>query len=143
MAYAVRFSTRIQEDIKRGWSAWMNTRTENLAEFVQICLNFCWNEKASNLQDEERYEEVLEIYEDILDIRMDGNQYAIVHHEGLSCFGLEAEEEEEAIEEAVEFVNNFDGSFAIGEMTIGEIKIIKEIQDGWYLLETEDFTAEI
>jgi len=143
MAYAVRFSTRIQEDIKRGWSAWMNTRTENLVEFLQICLDHCWSEKANELQDKEEYEEALEIFEELLDIRMDGNSYAITHHDGLSCFGLEAEEENEAIEEAENFVKNFDDSFAIGEMTIGEIKIIKEIQDGWYLLETEDFTAEI
>ena len=139
----VRFSKNIQADVKRNWSAWMNTRTENLAEFIQVCLDHCWSEKASELQDEENYQEALEIFEELLDIRIDGNQYAIVHHDGLSCFGLEAEEEKEAITEAEEFVENFDMSFFVnGDKTLGEIKIIKEISENWYLLEVEDFTTE-
>lgn len=123
-----RFSDNIEADIKRGWSAWM---TPGLGGSITDC------------------------EQDIIDGYATGKikefpefpgTYGIVHHAGLSCYVLEAESVEDAIEE-VRNRECFDGS-GFGHATCGTITLLASIKiEGrereLHILECEDVNSEL
>jgi hypothetical protein len=140
----VRYGTGIQADIERGWSAWMNTRTSDLHKFIGKCEDFyssCF--ESSKYESLETDEEKLEYFEEKIDVRFDDstNEYAICHHDGLSVFELESDTVEEAEIEAAEKINQITIGW-FGSATVGEVTIIKEISENWYLLECDDCVRE-
>ena len=125
MILAARFSNDINADIKRGWSAWMHP---NLGGTVEECLEDA---------------ELLGL--DTVDIREfpDGG-FALVHHDGLSCYVLESTEVESAIEEVKASTHSGDG---YGEVTIGKVKVLKSVKikgcrRTLHILEIEDYESE-
>lgn len=136
MTFVVRFSTNIQNDIERNWSAWMNQRFSSLEALKAESTMY----ETAYYENDENEEAALET----LDIRVDPhtNEYCIVHHNGLSCFALEAETTEEAEEEASEFVSSFNGVWD-GQLTRGGIELVKDLGNNWYLLEAEDTGMEM
>lgn len=82
---------------------------------------------------------------DEVDIReFPGGGYALVHHDGLICYVLDATDVHAAIEEVKSSAHSGDG---YGEATIGQIKVLKSIKlEGYrrtlHILEIEDYQSE-
>lgn len=127
--FVARFSDNIQDDIKRGWSTWM---TPGLGGSIADCE-----------QDiEDGYAEGV-----IREFPEFPGCFGIVHHEGLSCYYLESETLDDAIEE-VKGCAGMDGS-GFGYATVGEVKLIKTISRkelgsirDLHILEVEDCECE-
>lgn len=119
-----RFSDNIEMDIKRGFSCWMHP---GLGGSIKEC---------------ERDAEELGLNCDVRELPEGG--YGLVHHEGLSCYALDAETVEAAIEE-VKNNNRYDGS-GFGHTTVGEIKLLASVNIGkqrmLHILEVEGVECE-
>lgn len=142
--YVARFTETPDNDIERGWSAYMcgfdtdNPREalqdiagvifedEELDEIQQRYIN-TWGE---NYEDRETFEadyfgKQCEKYGLVLDPHR--NVYKPFHHDGLSCWALEATTIEEAIEEAKRTISDFEwGGF--GQKTIGDVKKVAKVE---------------
>lgn len=131
MIYVARFSDNINADIKRNWSAWM---TPGLAGSYEDC--------KQDIADGYAHGEIREFPEY-------PGCYAIVHHEGLSSYLLNAENENTAIKEAIETAKSgkIDGSgFGIAAINCKLVKTIsrKKInsQRDLHILICEDIKSE-
>ena len=125
MILAARFSDDIHADVARNWSAWMHP---NLGGTIEEC-----QEDA----------ELLGL--DNIDIREfpDGG-FALVHHNGLSCYVLESTDVDSAIEEVKASTHSGDG---YGEASIGKVKVLKSVKiEGYrrtlHILEIENYESE-
>jgi hypothetical protein len=155
--YVARFTNNPQADIERGWSGYFATNWNTIEEAIN-------DTNAELLEDElleetqqrwintwgDKYEEydtfITEYMEEIaeeLNIVFDEQSkiYRPFHHWGLSCWALEANTEEEAIQEISERTDIQWGGF--GQQTIGDVKIIKQINDLLWLFECEDAQNEM
>lgn len=133
--YVARFTADPQDDIQRGWSGWMGCDWKTLqdaAEFHGIETDSQDNDELLDLLSEEGY-----------DIRFDErlNAWRLVHHEGLSCFSLEASSVEAAIEEARNADLKWHG---FGSRTLGAVKLVASVDgiDNLYIFECSDATTE-
>lgn len=125
-----RYSDNIQNDINRGWSAWM---TPGLAGTYEDC--------QQDIEDGFGNGDIVEFPEF-------PGCYGIKHHNGLSCYELESENIEDAIKEVKE-TSNMDGS-GYGSKTVGTIKLLKTIPASemhsirnLHILEVEDTESEL
>lgn len=125
-----RFSDNIEADIKRNWSAWM---TPGLGGSYDDCIQ--------DVKDGFAEGEIREFPEY-------PGCFGIVHHEGLSCYALESETIEDAIEEVRKNVYA-DGS-GYGQKTVGKIKLLFTVshvemktQRDLHILEVEDCENEL
>lgn len=124
-----RFSENIEADIKRGWSTWM---TPGLGGSYEDC--------EQDIEDGFANGEIREFPEH-------HGCFGIVHHEGLSCYCLEADNINDAIEEIKASPNMYGAGY--GYATIGDVKLLmtvsaKEIgsQRDLHILEVEDCEKE-
>lgn len=124
-----RFSSAIESDINRGWSAVM---TPGLGGSIADC--------EQDIADGYWKGEIREFPES-------PGCYGIVHHTGLSCYYLESEELEEAVSEVIND-KGMDGS-GFAYVTVGEIKLLKTISAkeigsvrDLHILEVEDCESE-
>lgn len=123
-----RFSDNIEADIIRNWSTWM---TPGLGGDYNDCMK--------DIEDGFADGEIREFPEF-------PGCYGIVHHEGLSCYALEAETIEDAIEEVKDRCHFGCG---YGERTIGKVKLLHtvshiemETERDLHILEVEDCECE-
>jgi len=155
--YVARFSDNIQADLERGWSAWMGSRSQDLEDVLEFCgitaeqIENGWERWQDpdwhpwhHRDTTDREEFLLDLAEnENHDIRFDAvaDAWAAVHHDGLSCFRLEAETEADAIQElanvAAETV-----SFSSGDMTEGAVRLVHSRDDGWHLLQADGVWIE-
>lgn len=124
-----RFSENIENDIKRGWSTWM---LPGLGGSYSDC--------------EQDIEDFGFGNAEIREFPEYPGSYGVVHHEGLSCYLLDAENVEDAITEVIE--NKLDGS-GYGYATIGKVTLLKTVPSkemrsirDLHILEVEDCERE-
>lgn len=157
MVYVARFSDNIEADIRRGWSAWMGSWEQDLQDALEFCgvtaeqIDEAWEHWQDpdwhpwhHRDTADREEFLLDLAEtEGHDVRFDSatELWAAVHHDGLSCFRLEAEDEDAALDELAELAESV-VSFALGDMTDGSVRLVYSRGDGWHLLETEEVWAE-
>lgn len=144
--YVARWSQNIEGDIQRGWSAWQSGQwgCADLGDFLSsLYLTDAYSEDELT---PELLEEIAEENNVIFD-EVDGC-WRQFHHNGLSCYPLNAETVEEAIE-IVSTENVGDGA-GFGHRTIGKVRVvarIHELVDGenyaLYVLECEDSLPEM
>lgn len=146
MPYVVRHTFSPDYDIQRNWSGWIGgawdsyeSAIQDLSEESPLFGSLRDNEKYENLSDEELLEVVAE--REQFDVRYNEayGKWQHVHHDGLSCFELEAETEEEAIAEAEAREFEWHG---FGRSTSGEVRLIKKITNTLYLFWAEDTKPE-
>lgn len=134
--YVARFTHDPQDDIERGWSGWFGLDWKSVrdaAEFHGIEV------------DEQTDEELIEILADDenVDLRFDNRLkvWRVVHHDGLSCFPLEAETADDAIAEAKAAGLEWAG---FGYQTMGSVKLIGTVDgvDDLFVFECEDAHPE-
>jgi hypothetical protein len=114
----LRFSYDIDSDIRRGWSAYGGLR-------------FDTEEEARSFFDDETGS--LNVCFDA-----DRDQYGVVHHDGLSCFVIEEDEEEIA---DADYIRKH-ATLTQAEYTIGKVKVLESYGDDWHLLECESYGKE-
>lgn len=141
MVYVARFTTNPEEDIKRGWSGWMNVSWENV---VEAAYDQLVNGRA-NL-DEEKIQGLID--DDLLsmlndygfDVRYDDTAklWRLVHHDGLSCFRLNAETLEDAL------LEEHPEAFGEGDCTLGSVQYVAPVpgSEGWHIFECADTKKE-
>lgn len=124
-----RFSNDIKADIERGWSTWM---LPGLGGTYSDCEQDAEDFGFSNAE--------------IREFPEHPGSFGIIHHEGLSCYLLDAESVEEAIEEVKE--RHLDGS-GYGHATIGKVLLLRSIPAkeagsirDLHILEVEDCKLE-
>lgn len=119
-AKVMRYSNNIESDIRRGWSALAGMRFES----------------------EEKAREFFSDYfgDNEMDIRfdVDQNQYAVVHHDGLSCYVVEDDGDEVANIDDI----RKNATLTQAELTTGKVKLIESFGDGWHLLECGGYEKE-
>lgn len=145
MAYVVRTSERILEDVSRGFSCFMGVypSAEHTPQYA---------EAEARLEEKFPFAESEEIREMALDaicgefpggvVELAPAVWAVFHHEGLSCYRLEADTKEAALAEARQQSPHIGGD---GDATVGAVRLIASWRrDGcWmHLLECEDVRAE-
>lgn len=128
MAYVARYTSNPEVDIERGWSGYFG-----YGDWATI---------------DEAYDGIIEVGgdPDRADIRFDEYEglYRLVHHDGLSCWELEAETIEDAIEEARRLDNA--GSIVwggFGYQTHGDVRVIAQVHDDLYIFECDYTTQEV
>jgi hypothetical protein len=131
MIYVARFTQTPHEDIQRGWSAWMGDRgdlwTVADREFSQVVEDG----QCLDTNDFETEGEILEKAEELgLEYRQypHSGDWAFFHHEGLSCWELEAPSKAEALEEAIGLHNSkkIDWS-GFGHATEGNVQYVAPV----------------
>lgn len=144
MAYVARYTTDPSGDIARGWSAWMSdgwtTEREALEAVARMLPAYSdYSEAYPDLSDEEVVALILDREE--LDVRYHPTlrRWYHVHHEGLSCWPLEAESDEEAIVEARGADLSWSG---FGAATVGAVRLVGHVTGELYVFETTDVTEE-
>lgn len=154
MCYVLRYSPNIQGDLKRNWSAWMGLRSKDLYDLlVQLdgveAIEEAW-EDWSDVdyapfveRDHDDFDAFLDYLAGENDIRFDPDtkEWCAVHHDGLSCFLLEAEDEEEAIAEGKALASMWPDK-GFGYQTEGSIRLVCSLPDDWHILECEDVSLE-
>jgi hypothetical protein len=145
MPYVVRNTFSPQYDVTRNWSAWIGGNWDSIEKAYEDIADdngdlFRLAERYPDLDEDEIVEMLLE--KDAYDVRWNEayQKYQHVHHDGLSCWKLEAESETEAITEAQNGVFEWHG---FGESTCGNIRLVRHIKDNLYLYECDDTTPEI
>lgn len=147
---AVRYSNNIDADIRRGWSAWMGLEANRKDDAVLLAWESQGRGGESELDDlyqdapEPDWNSFIDRMAEELDVRFDDNcqMWRVVHHEGLSCYVVNdgsytAEEEAAAIARYAR-----DTPTGEGHYTIGGIRVVEALADGWYLLECEGYGIE-
>lgn len=148
--YVARFSDNIQNDIERGWSGYF---AEFDTDVRSALLNIGVAVEEDKLETRQQrwintYGDAYEDYESFLNeyllelaeehnLRQDPHTQAWrpFHHQGLSCFALEADNLDSAIREATEGALSWGG---FGQATVGTVKALHKIT-GTGNLEKDDF----
>lgn len=149
MRYVARYTPNPDADLCRGWSAWMGMRDESLIALLSDILNLDVPEGIDEA-DAAGEAELLELAVDIgHDVRWDdqAGEWCCVHHDGLSCWGLDEDIEtpEEAAMEAARLHRTGQIEHAgTGLSTIGEVEYVWPVPgvDGLHLFRCEDTMPE-
>lgn len=159
--YVARYTHNPEEDIKRGWSGWMGqnwpTREAALSELVEMPGDDEMDERQQRWIRTwgEMYEDRAKFVEDLrddlaerqgIDLRYDEfyHEWRRVHHDGLSCFCLDAETAEAAIAEA----RDLDASKQIhwwgdGDYTHGAVTLVGHVGGDLYVFECDYASCEV
>lgn len=145
----------IEGDLKRGWSAWMGRAAtlknlvENDASIDENDLAERWEEYQDECGDAD-YDEFLYSYcenhrKDFVpmfdEFAPTGYQWCWWHHDGLSCYRLDAENETDALAGAAQWdTSGFAGGF--GSATQGKVRLVATLENYWHLLECDDTMPE-
>lgn len=146
MAYVARYSTSIEKDIELGFSCWLGTLGTDVVSALEIDgfngeeLEARYERFGSEYDSLEAYlkDAVLDESNIVWDERF--GAYRTFHHNGLSCWALEAETEAEATVEAMQYATP--GGMELAQYTIGSIRIVAEVAENLYLLECEAYGNE-
>lgn len=163
MAYVVRFSEDINWDIERGFSCWgdKSIRKTDL-DIVQEIGGFWdddeldakqqrWiNQFSDSYEDRDLFIETLarELADDSLIRDEKYGTWAEKHHDGLSCFVVEGNTPEAAIEffrAAMADGHTFDpmlGSYTVGSVTLVQSFKVDEMTESFHLLECDAVEEE-
>lgn len=131
--YAIRYTSSIHADLKRGWSAYMGTWGD-LAHALD-CVE-------DQRRDGEAYREFVRRMRKEGIIRRAGTKWGVFHHEGLSCYALAATSPDAAIAEArARYAETKGGAEGTGQI-IYPAGVVAQIADDCYLLVSEQPTQE-
>lgn len=145
MPYVVRNTFTPEYDIERNWSAWIggawdteDQALHDLAEESPLYSKY-QDHYYGRLDEQEIIEKIIE--QEQFDVRFNRayGKWQHVHHDGLSCYELAAETEEEAWEEARS--GEFPW-FGFGRSTRGKVKLVGQVAGDLYLFWCEDTTTE-
>jgi hypothetical protein len=171
MTYVVRNTYNPEYDVIRNWSAWIGHTNKDLYSLVDSCvpdvtsisraicnrvgaewetfqdggynLSDLWN--YCSIEDRDEFETIIkENYDELdLDIRFHefAQEYMLVHHDGLSCYTLEAETEEEAVKEVQDKLKNNIMAFpwcGFGDTTEGSVKFVMSICETLHIFECKE-----
>jgi len=133
--YIARFTTQPAADIERGWSGWFGGQYKTRIEYVIENTSVDVLEAAYQRSSEEDYDAFLESYaEDHADdevIRFDAQcgAYRVFHHDGLSCWALEAQTEADAIAEARQLASSGEIQHgSLGQRTHGRVVLVGAVE---------------
>lgn len=142
--YVARFTTNPAGDIQRGWSAWMSDGWESEREALESVARMLpqysdYAETYPDLTDDEIVDRIIEREE--IDVRYHPTlrRWYHVHHDGLSCFPLDAESVDEAVAEARGASLEWSG---FGAATVGEVRLVGHAGGDLYVFEVEGVTEE-
>lgn len=146
----MRQSPNILGDIRRGWSAWAGCRAETLEGLIAVTPDFDEYDIAEAWESwdgDDRQAFLLDYCEQKAGTwvpRYDeaAGQWCWWHHNGLACYGLEAETVAEALVEARASGRLESNASGQGDMTVGNVSIVADLGNNWYLLACDDYTPE-
>lgn len=144
--FVARFTFSPEYDVQRNWSGWMGVDFATELEAYEFVAEHnidsdTLNEKWEKWQDEDHatwhhrdHSNRLDFLQDVVNVDIRYNEvwgrWQIVHHNGLSCFSLDAETVEDAVSEAK--TSNF-GWFGFGQSTEGKVKYVCPVDGVDYL----------
>lgn len=147
--YAIRFTPSIENDIERGWSAWMGMRYSSFLALVNTAAEvdeyhyseWC-DERDLDAETEEAAEKYVSDYLD-WDVRLDPatNELCVVHHDGLSVYVVDEEDLQVNLDTASDWDAQRAGASGEGYATQGRVTSVAQF-GWWHVLEVEDVTPE-
>jgi hypothetical protein len=163
MVYVARFSPNIESDIKRGWSGYMGSHgvtAEEALESIGVYLDDMDLEAAQarwvrtyGSQNEDYdfwYGEFTRDLAESKGLRFDDDlgEWRAFHHDGLSCWALEATDDAAAMGEAADAGIEWAGW---GQSTIGSIRVVGKVMgtgdpakdEFLWVLECDDYCGEV
>src|SRR5579885_2831446 len=105
--FVARYTVNPEADVKRGWSAWMGISEDTEEKALSLALDQATLSEEDRQIVDEWYDYDVEALREIaknynVDVRFDedANKWRLFHHDGLSCWSLNAETIEDAIRES-------------------------------------------
>lgn len=147
--YAIRFSPSIENDIQRGWSAWMGMRYSSFLILVNTAFEvdeYHYSEWCDERDLDAETEGAAEKYvSDYLgwDVRLDPatNEMCVVHHDGLSVYVVDEENLQVNLDTASDWNARNSTADGFGHATQGRVTIVAQFGN-WHVLEVESTTPE-
>lgn len=150
--YVARFTDNPENDIKRGWSGYFGHDFKTPYDLVK---DMGWDYELLEKENVDTLEEIDQ--DDILywlernqntDLRYDDHLkvWRVCHHDGLSCWVLDAETEADALTEAsAKAIAGKIEWAGFGYRTIGTIKLVASVEgvDNLYIFECEKAEREV
>jgi len=156
--YVARYTDNPEEDIKRGWSGWMGCNWATKEDAIDDLIEMPDDDELEAKQQRwirtwgELYEDYDRFIADLrdsladdFDIRFDEyhNEWRHCHHDGLSCWALDAGTADAAVAEAKS--KDADGKIIWafeGDKTHGEVKLVGHVSVDLYIFECDYTTGE-
>lgn len=155
--FVARFTLTPEYDIQRNWSAWMGMDFETQEEAYEAVAEQQINEEIYEMwekwQDEDYqtwhkrdHDSWIDFLQDKVnaDIRFNEvwNRWQVVHHDGLSCWILDAESVEDAVTEAKQ--SNLVW-YGFGSHTVGKVSYVCAVEgiEHLHIFECEDTSVEV
>jgi len=126
--FVARYTNNPEGDIQRGWSGFMGAEAETVQKFVALFI-YDAPEDADEMSDDALLDWLLDTHD--IDLRYDEalGAWRQVHHDGLSCWPLDAETAEEACAEAAEMDKGGKIAWAgFGSYTQGKVRYVGRIE---------------
>lgn len=147
--YAIRFSPNIQNDVQRGWSAWMGMRYASFIDLVNTAAEIDeydyaeWAEARDLDTEDEATAEAYVTEKMGWDVRIDPatGEFCVVHHNGLSVYVVDEENLDANIEEATRLEEIDATATGEGHATRGSVAVIASF-GWWHVLEIENAIRE-
>lgn len=142
--YVARFTTNPEQDIERGWSGWMGYSAQTPAQYIETFIGML-PEDIDEMTDGDLIEWLADNHN--TDLRFDNQvgEWRAVHHDGLSCWSLNAETIDAALIEATSKADSKDIEWAgFGRATVGTISLVCKVDgvDDLYIFECDDVEGE-
>lgn len=134
--YVLRQSLDIHADLARNWSAWMGTWSQSAVECATL---YCEDQRHEDESDEAFAMRLA----DAGIIREHAGAWAVYHHDGLSAYALDAEDEAAAIAEARALAARIGVASGDGVAAYGHLAVVAELGGGWYVLSADECWANV
>jgi len=126
--FVARYTDNPEGDIKRGWSGFMGVEAETVQRFVAL-YTYDAPDDADEMSDDDLLDWLMDTHN--IDLRYDEalEMWRQVHHDGLSCWPLDAETAEDALAEAAEMDHAGQiGWSGFGSYTEGKVTYVGRIE---------------
>jgi hypothetical protein len=155
--YVARYTNNPEEDIKRGWSGWMGEAWDSKEEANKDLIEKIYADVEELEAKQQRYIAkwgddysdwdyfINDIVSDKYDVRYDeyNEVFRLCHHDGLSCWKIDADNLQDAIKEAstkdTDSTISWSGE---GYKTGGLVKVAAHVNDELYIFECDYTTGE-
>lgn len=145
MVFVARYTNDPQADLERGWSAYMGLQAVSPRQYVA---KFVWDDVPADF-DDMTDAEIVDWLSDLgIDLRYNAAiaLWCSVHHDGLSCWALDAETPEAAIAEAQAAAREGQISWSgFGQATVGKVLYVTSVPgiENLHIFECEGTEGEI
>lgn len=137
MKYVARYTQNPEGDIERGWSRWSGASWKSFQSAAEDVL--LWHAGIEVTEDDD-VETLLDKHSFTIKQDPHFGDWAQVHHDGISVYALDADNETDAFAEASQMPKFWIGGE--GDCTVGNVRYVGQVFDGLHLFVCDDTVKE-